>query len=123
MQIKTFYPVIITPAAQAVLTSLETFGFAGAHEKHGIAENNNDHYVLKDANGNRVDVVSSQVVPRSFVAIRVNVFDFDEAVAELTQKGYINRHPVTVESSSSRSTMMVSPEGVFYLITEHIRKD
>lgn len=121
MNVKTYYPVIVSPVAQDVLTSLETFGFAGAHEKHGIAENKNDHFVLKDGNGNRVDVVSSHVVPRTFVGIRINVDDFDAAVAELTEKGYINRHPVTVESSSSRSTMMVSPEGVFYLITEHVK--
>lgn len=121
MTVKTFYPVVVTPAADAVLASLETFGFAGSHEKHGIAENKNDHFVLKDGNGNHVDVVSSHVVPRSFVGIRVNVDNFDEAVAELTAKGYENRHPVTVESTSSRSTMMVSPEGVFYLITEHVK--
>lgn len=121
MNAKTFYPVILTPDSITMLESLEVFGFEGAHEKHGIAENSNDHFVLKNAEGLRVDVVETRTTPRTFTAIRVNVENFGEAVAYLTSKGFKNLHPETVESKSSKSTMMAAPDGVCYLITEHVK--
>lgn len=121
MKVKTFYPSIVTPDLPGVLASMEGFGFSVAHKKLDVSETHNTNLILKDENGNRVDIVSTKALPRSVVTIRVNVDNFDEAVAELTAKGYQNRRPDGVETASSRSTMMLSPEGIMFLICEHIK--
>lgn len=121
MTVKTYYPAIVTPDVEGTIKNLEAFGFGIAHEKHDVSETHNDSIVMKDGNGNRVDVVSTKAVPRAFVTIRVNVADYEAAVAELTALGYENRRPAGVDTASSRSTMMISPQGVYYLICEHIK--
>lgn len=121
MKVKTFYPVIISTDFDGTIKALETFGFAPHHEKHDVSATHNDNFVLKNEEGHRVDVVSTKAVPRSFVGIRVNVEDYEAAVAELEAQGYQNRRPGGVETSSSKSTMMVSPQGIFYLICEHVK--
>lgn len=121
MKVKTFYPVIVSVDFDGTVKEMETFGFAPHHEKRSVGETKNDSFVLKNEEGHRVDVVSTKAIPRSFVGIRVNVEDYEAAVAELEALGYQNRRPGGVETSSSKSTMMVSPQGIFYLICEHIK--
>ena len=121
MKVKTFYPVFITTDPNGMIETMESFGFEQAHKKMDISDHHNTNTVLKDGNGNHVDVVSSTVVPHTLVAIRVNVEDYEDAVAELAAKGYENRRPDGVGTPSSLSTMMVSPDGVMYLICEHIK--
>lgn len=119
MKIKTFYPALFVKDADAAIKSLETFGFAVAHDKVSNSEHKNELRVLKDAEGRHVDVVNVVAAPKNFVGIRVNVADYEEAVAELTAQGYKNTVAAGVESSTARSTMMFSPDGIPYMIIEH----
>ena len=124
MTVKTYYPALCTPNFEETVKELEALGFTKAHEKNDIAEHNNTNMVMKDGNGNKVDVVSlssMSAVKQSFTAIRMNVENYDEAYAELTAKGFIDLHPGTVETKSSKSTMLRSKEGFMYILTEHVK--
>lgn len=124
MKIKTYYPVLCTPNFDGGVNEIEALGFAHAHEKDNLADHNNSQVVFKDEVGNRVDVVSlssfSQI-QQAFVAIRMNVEDFDEALAELTAAGYLNLKPGNVEEATSKATMLRSPQGIMYLLCQHVK--
>lgn len=119
MQIKTFYPAIFSTDAEAAVKSLETFGFSTAHDVEAASQFKNELIVMKDGDGHRADVIGLKQAPRSFVGVRVNVSDFDETYAELSAQGYKPYNSEKVDSKLSRSALMMSPEGIPYIIIEH----
>lgn len=121
MQIRSFYPVIITNEFDKTFETFGKLGFEKAHTKLEIGATQNNNYVMKDGNGNKVDLVTSKNVPRAITAIRINVDDYEESVKYLTEMGFENRRPEGVETATSKSTMMVAPEGYMLLICEHIK--
>lgn len=116
--------MLFSPNFEEAVKEAEKLGFAIAHEKDGIADHNNSQRVLRDGAGNKVDVVSlsnQSQIQRPFVGIRMNVENFDEALKEFEAMGYRNLKPENVESKSSKSTMIMPPQGFMYLLCEHIK--
>lgn len=119
MKIKTFYPAVFSTDPEATVKAMETFGFGIAHDVEAATQFKNEMFVLEDAEGHRVDVIGLKQAPRNFTGVRVNVFDFDEAYAELSAQGYKAYNSDMVESKMSRSALMMSPQGIPYIIIEH----
>ena len=123
MQITRFCPSIISPKADDVIATLEALGFERRHKKEGINDKNVTSVTMKNADGFSVIVVQSDRLPQDMITIQMNVRDFDEAYALLESKGFKNAQGDKItETSSSKSTMMVSPSGFSITVTEHIRK-
>ncbi|MBP3885018.1 MAG: hypothetical protein J6D54_08800 [Olsenella sp.] len=78
---------------------------------------------MKDANGFYVDIAEGD---GEWTMIRVNVDDFDEAIAVLKKHGFRKPHhehaKKTVDTGSSKFAVMVSPSGFIVTISEHIKK-
>lgn len=119
MKIKSFYPLIFSTDAAATMKNLEFFGFAPAHNREGRTDVNYALHVLKDADGHRVDVLESSIIPRNFVGIRVNVSNYDEAVSELKAQGYAPVRTDGIVGPASHTVMLRSPEGILYMVMEH----
>ena len=79
---------------------------------------------MKDANGNRINIASSEVVPQDLTSITMNVDNFQEAYDFLTSHGFVNpRGDKVTDTSSSRATMLFAPSGFPINISQHIRKE
>ena len=99
----------------------EALGFERRHTKKGIEYGQITSFAMKDANGNRVHIVSSDVVPRDLTAVHINVDNFQEAYDFLIAHGFVNpRGDKVTETSSSRATLLFSPSGFAVSISEHI---
>lgn len=118
MKVKTFYPILCALETDGAIKELEVFDFEVKHDVENINDGRNENVVLKDENGNRADVIKVSQ-GSTFVAIRANVENFEEAYAELVSKGFIDLFPGGVDSKSAKSTMLRSPSGFMYLICEH----
>ena len=127
MKITNFSPMIVTKDAEAVIALFEALGFERRHLKTGINDKDITSASMKYINedGKEFYVTVSQApVPQDLSSIRMNVRDFDEAYNILKEHGFINTQGDKItETSSSKSTMMVSPTGFSITVTEHIRKD
>ena len=77
---------------------------------------------MKDANGFYVDVAKGD---GEWTIIRINVDNFDEAIEFLTAHGFRKpRHESaskTVDTGSSKYTIMVAPSGFIVSISEHFK--
>ena len=124
MQITSFNPLIVTKDSESVIALFEALGFERRHTKTGI----NGHitsvrmrYTNEDGKVFHVDVAQANV-ERDITTIRMNIRDFDEAYQMLQEKGFKNSQGDKItRTSSSESTMMVSPSGFSISISEHIR--
>ena len=124
MKITSFNPLIVTKDAESVIALFEALGFERRHMKTGI----NGHitsvrmrYTNEDGKVFHVDVAQANV-ERDITTIRMNIRDFDEAYQMLQEKGFKNSQGDKItRTSSSESTMMVSPSGFSISISEHIR--
>lgn len=77
---------------------------------------------MKDANGFHVDITENPRAQQTRTAIRMNVDDFDEAYAFLTERGFKNTLGDKIaENGSSKAAMMVSPSGVSISLIQHIK--
>lgn len=123
MKITGFCPLIVTQDQEAVVKVFEALGFEKRHLKTDIEGGNNENISMKDANGNRINIASSKVVPRDLTAVSINVDDFDEAYELLLSKGFVNpRGDKVTETGSSKATMLFAPSGFPVNIVEHIKK-
>ncbi|MCR5789517.1 MAG: hypothetical protein K6G83_06455 [Lachnospiraceae bacterium] len=97
-------------------------GFERHHTKEGIGDNNTTDVRMKDANGFYVDVARGD---GEYTMIRINVDDFDEAVEFLLAHGCRKpRHESaskTVDTGSSKFTILVGPSGYLLEISQHIK--
>lgn len=123
MKITGFCPIIVSKNWEEIVKLFEDLGFEKCHTKTGIEGGNNTNYNLKDANGNRINVASSEKIPQDLLAINMNVDDFDETYDFLISKGFVNpRGNKVTDTSSSRATLLVSPSGFAINLVEHIKK-
>lgn len=123
MKITGFCPIIVTQDQEAIVKVFEDLGFERRHHKTDIEGGNNENISMKDANGNRINIASSKVIPRDLTTININVDDFDEAYEFLLSKGFVNtRGDKVTETGSARSTMLVAPSGFGITLTQHIKK-
>ncbi len=129
MKITTFNPLIVTKDADAAIALFETLGFVRRHTivvgpENGTSEEKRVTSVrMKDPNGFYVDIAQSKL-PRDMTLIRMNVDDFDEAYAFLSEKGFKNLmgENRSVETKSNKSAVMVSPSGFIFDLCQHIKK-
>ena len=122
MKITSFNPLIVTKDAENTIKLFEELGFEKRHTKENITENNATDVRMKDANGFHVDVVQGN---GEYSMIRVNVDDFDEAIAFLKSRGFREpRHDVAkkiTDTGSSKFTIVVSPSGYILVVSQHIK--
>jgi hypothetical protein len=121
MKITGFCPIIITRDPESAVKLFEDMGFEKRHTKKDIEDGANTNYAMKDANGNRINIASSETIPRDMSAVTINVDDFREAYDFLIAHGFTDpRGEKVTETSSSRATMLFSPSGFPVHISEHI---
>ncbi len=122
MKITTFNPLIITRDPEPTIQLFEELGFERHHTKTNIGDNKVTDVRMKDANGFYVDVAQGD---GEWTMIRINVDNFDEAIAFLKEHGF--RKPMhataskTIDTGSSKLTVMVSPSGYIVQISEHLK--
>ena len=122
MKITGFCPVIVSKDAENVKKVFEDLGFEHRHTKTGIEGGENTAYSLKDTNGNRIQIASTEQIPQDITAVCINVDNFQEAYDFFMAHGFINpRGDKVTETGSSRSTMLISPSGFPVTIGEHIK--
>ena len=122
MKITGFRPLIVTRDAEAVKSVFEDLGFERIHTKEDIEGGQNTNFAMKDANGNSVNVASSERVPQDLMSININVDDFDEAYKFFTSRGFKNtRGDKVTETSSSVDTYLISPSGFAITLTQHTK--
>ena len=123
MKITSFNPLIITRDPEPTIRLFEEMGYERHHTKTGIGEGMRTDVRMEDANGFNVDVAGAD---GEWTLIRINVDDFDEAIEFFTAHGFRKpRHGTahkTVETGSSKYTMLVSPTGFIVAISKHFRK-
>ena len=122
MKITTFNPLIITKDPEAAIQLFEALGFERRHTKEDIGDNHTTDVRMKDANGFYVDVAEGD---GEWTMIRMNVDNFDEAIEFLTARGFRKpRHEAaskTVDTGSSRFTLLVAPSGYIVAVSQHIK--
>ena len=122
MKITGFCPLIVTKDAASAVKVFEALGFEHRHTKTDIEGGANTNYSLKDANGNRVNIASSETIPQDLTGIAINVDNFEEAYDFLIARGFINpRGDKVTDTSSSRATMLFAPSGFAVTISEHLK--
>ena len=124
MKITGFCPLIVTRDAEAAVKVFEDLGFERRHTKTDIEGGANTNYSMKDANGNRINIASSENIARDLTAVNINVDDFDEAYDFLIAHGFVNpRGDRVTETSSSQATLLFSPSGFAVNISKHIHHE
>ena len=122
MKITGFCPIIVSQDAENIKELFEDLGFEHLHTKSDIEGGNNTNFNLKDANGNRINIATSKKAPKDLTMLNINVDDFDEAYEYFISKGFVNsRGDKVTETTSARSTVLVSPSGFAITLTEHIK--
>ena len=122
MKVTSICPLIVSPKAKELIELFEEMGFEGAHVKSDIEDGANINTDMKDINGNRIDIASSEVLLKDLLSIKINVDDFDEAYEFLKSKGFVNTRgdKITI-TSSSKDTFMVSPTGLGITLSQHLK--
>ena len=122
MKITGFCPLIVTKDADAVKKVFEDLGFELRHTKIDIEGGANTNFAMKDENGNRINIASSEVIPQDLTGISINVDNFREAYDFLIARGFVNpRGDKVTDTSSSKATMLFAPSGFAVNISEHIK--
>ncbi|MBQ6756602.1 MAG: VOC family protein [Oscillospiraceae bacterium] len=124
MKITSFNPLIVTKDADAAVALFEALGFKRAHSISAVENNGTEikNVTLRNAEGFSVDV-SEAPVPQDIPLIRMNVDNFDEALAFLAERGFKNVKGTdeTLDTGTNRSAMMVSPSGFAFDLCQHIK--
>ena len=122
MKITGFCPLIVTKDQESVVKVFEALGFERRHRKTDIEGGENVAVAMKDANGNRISIASSDTVPQDLTGITINVDNFQEAYDFFIGKGFVDpRAGKVTDTSSSRATMLFAPSGFAVTISEHIK--
>ena len=78
--------------------------------------------MIKDRTGNRINIASSANMERDMTSMSMNVDNFQEAYDFLISKGFVNpRGDKVTDTSSSKSTLLISPSGFPITISEHLK--
>ena len=124
MKITGFNPLIVTKDAESTIKLFEDMGFVRRHKIDATENNGTDitSVTMQNADGFRVDVAQAPV-PQDLSLIRMNVDDFDEALAFLAERGFRNVKGTdeTLDTRTNRSAMIVSPSGFAIDLCQHIK--
>ncbi len=123
MKVTDYYPIFYANDVEAeVKRYTETLGFS---VKHRPAIEYLDYVVLENDKGRRVDIVCSHFPSDSFkegfLAMRVNVDDFDEGVSFFESQGY-EMFGTSHETGSSVCAMLVKGDGSRLVLFRHKAK-
>ena len=124
MKITTFNPLIVTAQSDEVIKLFEELGFEVRHVKNNLDSTASKDVRMRDANGNHVDIVQHDQVPRDITQIRMNVDNFEEAYDLLSSHGFRStRSDGSIsEDSSGKGIGMISPSGFMITLVKHIKK-
>lgn len=124
MKITTFNPLIVTAHSDDLISLFRELGFEVRHEKKDLDSVANKDVRMRDANGNHVDIVQMDQIPRDLTQIRMNVDNFDEAFEMLTARGFKStRSDGTIsEDKTGKGISMTSPSGFLIAVAEHKKK-
>lgn len=125
MKITGFTPAILTTHPDDVISLFEALGFERSHNDAAEVGIVSGSARLKDANGFRVDITSTDRFPQDKTLIRMNVDDFDEGYQLLLDHGFRNAlgDGAIIEAEHFRGAHMASPSGFEIMLMKHIRKD
>ena len=125
MNITTFNPLIVTKNAEAAIKLFEALGF---EKRHSLGANTGTCDLtsirMNDANGFYVDIAQVENLQgdRDLTLIRMNVDNFDEAYQLLLDRGFKNpRGDHTVQTTTNKSAMLISPSGFAFDLCQHIK--
>ena len=122
MKITSFNPLIITSEAEETIKLFEELGFERHHTKQDIGGNKVTDVRMKRPEGFYVDIAQSN---ENYTLIRMNVDDFDETIKFLTDHGfrkpYHEEAKKTIDTGSSKFTVMVAPSGFILSVSEHFK--
>lgn len=122
MKISSICPLIVSPKAEELIKIFEELGFEAAHVKSDIEGGQNINTDMKDANGNRIDIASTEHLEKDLTSIKINIDNFEEALEFFKSKGFINtRGEKITETSSSKDTFLISPSGLGITLSEHLK--
>ena len=78
---------------------------------------------MKDAEEHDVSIAYVNQIPRDTTAIRMNVDDFDEAMALLSSHGFKNMRGEgnVIDTGSSKTAVMISSSGFAINVVYHIK--
>lgn len=121
MKITTFNPQIFTKNSGPIVDLFKELGFDVRHDQEGIGELNVEGIRMKHPDGFYLDISCPDTdLPRDMVGIRMNVDDFDEAYQLLLKSGFKNVYgDATVDTATSRSTVMISSSGFAINLIQH----
>jgi catechol 2,3-dioxygenase-like lactoylglutathione lyase family enzyme len=123
MKITTFNPSIATNDAEATIKLFEDLGFEQTHNKAENVDVKFSSHRMKDANGFHVDVVEVPSLPKTFMTIRINVDNYEEAYEFFMSKGFREAKGFAPSTTaSSKYAYLVSPSGFIVDVVEHIKK-
>lgn len=123
MKITSFSPLIVTTQSEETIKLFEALGFEKHHQQAGPDPSKSfvADTTMKNPDGFRVDVARVRERPQDLTCIRMNVDNFEEAVAFLEARGFRNVSGKVVEAPSSKSCLMVSPSGFGFDVCQHLK--
>ena len=122
MEITTFNPMIVSPKGDDIVALFEALGFEKRHEVINVDGHDTTSIRMKNADGFCVDVASVSMLPQDMPMIRMNVDNFDEAYQLLLDRGFKNpRGDHTVQTTTNKSAMLISPSGFAFDLCQHIK--
>ena len=115
MKTTSCYPVFIYPKEKLTLMLEHAEKYSYMTVAHHFSHEALEGFVLKDASGNRVDMISPKSdaleVPEGVFGIRLNVDDYEAAVKELQAAGYEVLVPAVETPSSYCVVLKGRPSG------------
>ena len=123
MKITSFNPLIVTKDAAPVIRLFEELGFERRHKIEATESDGTAITSVRMRNGDFHVDVSQAPVPQDLTLIRMNVDDFDEALAFLAERGFKNVKGTdeTLDTRTNKSAMIVSPSGFAFDLCQHIK--
>ena len=120
MNIKALYPALITRNVDLAIENMKKLGFEIVHSQRDIFSRGSIGYVMETKNGQRLDVVYTEMEEQDLHAIRVNVDDFEEALPVFQTMGFeIFKGPKT--NDASKVVLLKSPDGLFVILMQHLK--
>ncbi|MBP9989315.1 MAG: hypothetical protein KBT46_07435 [Ruminococcus sp.] len=119
MKIRYSSPIVFTNDSSEIIAQMEAVGFKVTHKKENAGGTNVTFISMKDNNDHPMMIAENARFTTPFSGIRLNVDDFEEALAKFTAMGYINLQAGATDTGTSHATLLRSPEGIFVSIGEH----
>lgn len=118
MQIKRIYPTVTCNDVKHIMDAYLNSGFKVIHEVHNIMNEGDTLYVIENDLNQRIDIVETNKVSGLFHMVRINVDNFDEALAYYTKKGFkAIKEPI--DTISNKGVCLESPTGLYIMMFQH----